>query len=293
MSTDAARAVDTVAASPTVRPMTPIAHRVIAKRRETNDVVTLCLEPVDGPRMDFLPGQFNMLSALGVGEVAISLSGAPSELGPLRHSVRDVGAVSRALCQRALGDVVGVRGPFGTDWRVTSRGDDERDTVVVAGGIGLAPLRGAVGELVAARAEGGGRVFVLVGARDPSQIVFGEDLAAWARDGATVLVSVDRPSSQWHGHVGLVTTLLADAGFDPVNTRALLCGPEIMMRFTARALVDLGVDAEQILVSLERNMQCGLGWCGHCQLGSLLLCRDGPVVPYAGIVDGLMNERER
>ena len=297
MSTNAIRTAHTVAGSPTQCAMTPVVHRVVARTRETDDVVTLCLEPVDGPRMDFLPGQFNMLSAFGVGEVAISLSGAPRDVGPLRHSVRDVGAVSRALCRIEVGGVVGVRGPFGTDWRVTPREEarsvDHRDTVVVAGGIGLAPLRGAVCELVAALLDGGGRVFVLVGAREPSQIVFGEDLAAWARAGATVLVSVDRPSSLWHGQVGLVTTLLADAGFNPANTRALLCGPEIMMRFTARALVDLGVDAEQILVSLERNMQCGLGWCGHCQLGSLLLCRDGPVVPYAGIVDGLMNERER
>ena len=277
--------------------MTPVVHHVVAKRRETDDVVTLLLEPVAGPRMSFLPGQFNMLSAFGVGEVAISLSGAPSDPGPLRHSVRDVGAVSRALCQCDVGDVVGVRGPYGTHWRVTpdrAGGDlDRRDTIVVAGGIGLAPLRGAVYELVSQLGEGGGRVFVLVGARDPSQIAFGDDLAAWDRDGATVLVTVDQPSSRWHGHVGLVTTLLVDAGFDPENARALLCGPEIMMRFTARALTDLGVDASEILVSLERNMQCGLGWCGHCQLGSLLLCRDGPVVAYDDTVSTLMNERER
>jgi NAD(P)H-flavin reductase len=272
-------------------------HRVVERIRETGDVVTLCLEPVSGGRLDFLPGQFNMLSVFGVGEVAISVSGAPRDPGPLRHTVRDVGAVSHALSESAVGDLIGVRGPFGSDWQIVpvnaGAAADPRDVVVVAGGIGLAPLRGAVHELVAAHREGGGRVFLLVGAREPSQIVFNDDLEAWARDGAKVMVSVDRATPKWPGRVGLVTTLLGDAGFDPANVRAMLCGPEIMMRFTARALVDMGVDPGAILVSLERNMQCGLGWCGHCQLGPLLLCRDGPIVAYAGLVSQLLSERER
>ncbi len=276
--------------------MTPVPHRVVEHIRETSDITTLLLEPLEGPLMDFRCGQFNMLSALGVGEVAISHSGAPSER-PLRHSVRDVGAVSRALCERRVGDLVGVRGPFGTDWRIDASDEqvtvDERDTVVVAGGVGLAPLRGAVEELVRARARGGGRVFVLVGAREPSQIVFGAELASWAERGASVALTVDRAAPGWDGKVGLVTSLLADAGFEPATSRALLCGPEIMMRFTARALEDLGMDPAAILVSLERNMQCGVGWCGHCQLGPFLLCRDGPVVPYAGLVSQLLTQRER
>jgi NAD(P)H-flavin reductase len=276
--------------------MTPIPHRVIETVRETSDITTLLLEPLEVPLMSFRCGQFNMLSAFGVGEIAISHSGAPSE-SPLRHSIRDVGAVSRALCRRRVGDLVGVRGPFGTDWRIDASGDafapDGRDTVVVAGGVGLAPLRGAVEELVRARQRGGGRVFVLVGAREPSQIVFGADLDSWAARGAAVALTVDRAAPGWDGKVGLVTSLLADAGFDPATARALLCGPEIMMRFTARALVDLGLNPEAILVSLERNMQCGVGWCGHCQLGPFLLCRDGPVVPYAGLVSQLLTQRER
>lgn len=286
-----------VAPRPSARgALTPLVHRVTARRRETDDVVTLWLEPTDEPTGSFRPGQFNMLGAFGVGEIAVSLSGAPGEAGALRHTVRDVGAVSHALCVSEVGDLLGVRGPFGSDWGVTVDGDgppDSRDTIVVAGGIGLAPLRGAVAELVAARGDGGGRVFVLVGARDPSQLIFDDDLAAWERSGARVLVSVDRATPEWTGRVGLVTSLLADADFDPTSSRALLCGPEIMMRFTARALMDRGVDPSSILVSLERNMQCGLGWCGHCQLGPLLVCRDGPVVPYGGLVSDLMNERER
>jgi NAD(P)H-flavin reductase len=278
--------------------MTPVVHRVVGRRRETGDVVTIHLEPLSGTRPSFRPGQFNMLSAFGIGEAAISLSGAPRDPGALRHTVRDVGPVSHALCASEVGDLVGVRGPFGTDWRIDQakevRGTAESDDiVVVAGGIGLAPLRGAVQELVAASREGGGRVFVLVGARDPSQIVFNDDLKAWADDGAYVDLTVDRATAQWSGRVGLVTTLLTRAPFDAVRARALICGPEIMMRFTARALVDMGLDPGRILVSLERNMECGLGWCGHCQLGPFLLCRDGPVVPYAGAVSELLAERER
>ena len=288
--------------------MTPVPHRVVGRRDETNDVVTLLLSPTSGGGLRSRSGQFNMLTAFGVGEAAISLSSAPHDDGPLQHTVRDVGPVTHALCQTRIGDVVGVRGPFGTDWGVEaprnpSDSIDEEsppdvpgpgpDVVVVAGGIGLAPLRGAIYELLARYSRSGGRVFVIVGARDPSQIIFGSDLEAWTREGARVEVTVDVSAPGWTGHVGLVTSLLTDAGFDPVRTTALVCGPEIMMRFTARSLIDSGVDPHCILVSLERNMQCGVAWCGHCQLGPFLLCRDGPILPYAGVVAHLLTQRER
>ncbi len=288
--------------------MTPVPHRVVGRRHETDDVVTLHLAPTAGSDLRSRSGQFNMLTAFGVGEAAISVSGAPHDDGPLQHTVRDVGPVTHALCQARIGDVVGVRGPFGTDWGVdTLQGpgdliDDALpadlpgpggDVVVVAGGIGLAPLRGAIYELVARQRRAGGRVFVAVGAREPSQIIFGSDLEAWARDGARVEVTVDVSVPGWTGHVGLVTSLLNDAGFDPVGATALVCGPELMMRFTARALIDGGVDPRCIRVSVERNMQCGVAWCGHCQLGPFLLCRDGPILPYSDAVAHLLTQRER
>lgn len=272
----------------------PRLHRVVETRRETSDVVTLLLESLDGVNPAFRPGQFNMLSALGVGEVAISISGAPRADGLLHHTVRDVGLISRALCASRVGDVLGVRGPFGSDWRSSAAaraGDD--DVIIVAGGLGLAPLRGAAQEFVSSLADHDGRLFILVGARDPSQVVFARDLEDWAEAGAHVTVTVDQGAPGWHGRVGLVTTLLSGVDVDPARSRALVCGPEIMMRFTARALEDLGVDPGRILVSLERNMQCGVGWCGHCQLGPYLLCRDGPVLPYEGAVRDLLSERER
>jgi anaerobic sulfite reductase subunit B len=295
---------------PGTRAITPVPYRVVSLRRETDDVTTLCLSPVVGVAMAFRPGQFNMLTAFGVGEAAISISSAPSSNGPLEHTVRDVGTVTHSLCAARVGDLVGVRGPFGTDWGLAE--DDgpvdtmdtgggrsgtptnlRGDVVVVAGGIGLAPLRGAVYELLARRRHEGTGVFVCVGARDPSQIVFRDDLDEWTRAGAEVAVTVDISAPGWTGHVGLVTSLLDEADFDVGGIAALVCGPEIMMRFTARALTDRGVDPRRIHVSLERNMQCGVAWCGHCQLGPFLLCRDGPVLPYAGVVSHLLTERER
>jgi anaerobic sulfite reductase subunit B len=273
--------------------MTPVPHRIVDRRVETDDVITLFLAPTSGDPMAFLPGQFNMLTAYGVGEAAVSVSGSRREPGPLRHTVRQVGPVTRSLCRAEIGDVVGVRGPFGTPWGVSDRRTSTRDTVVVAGGIGLAPLRGAIDELTHPPDAGDGRVVVIVGAREPRQIIFGDDLEAWERGGTTVEVTVDVASSGWSGHVGLVTSLLDEVDVDTGSASALVCGPEIMMRFTARALVDRGIDPRRIRVSLERNMQCGLGWCGHCQLGPFLLCRDGPVLPYAGAVAELLTQRER
>ncbi|MGO8862804.1 MAG: FAD/NAD(P)-binding protein [Acidimicrobiales bacterium] len=272
--------------------MTPVAHRVVGCHRETDDVTTLRLAPLEGVPMAFRSGQFNMVTAFGIGEAALSVSSAPDEGVPLQHTVRDIGPVTHALCGAQVGDLVGVRGPFGTDWGVGTATGPGNDVVVVAGGIGLAPLRGAVRELLDRQRQGGGRVFVIVGAREPAQIIFPRDLEAWARGGARLAVTVDVPGPQWAGHVGLVTSLLDQAGFDPSRAAALVCGPEIMMRFTARALIAQGVDPDRILVSLERNMQCAVAWCGHCQLGPYLLCRDGPVLPYAGAVAHLLSERE-
>lgn len=272
-----------------LRPLSPRAWRVVDRRRETDDIVTLRLAAEDGGSFQFRAGQFNMVTAFGVGECAVSMSSRCSETGWVDHTVRQVGAVSRAICAARPDDVLGLRGPFGRDWGV----EDEtgRDVVVVAGGIGLAPLRGAIYQLLeAGRAR---RVHVIVGARTPSQLLFDCDLRTWTRMDAHVDVTVDVPAPGWHGNVGLVTSLLAGVDIDGATASAFVCGPEVMMRFVAMALVDRGVPADRVKISLERNMQCGVGWCGHCQLGPLLVCRDGPVVRYAGVVPHLLRERER
>ena len=220
-----------------------------------------------------------MLYCFGLGEVAISASGDPSVAdGSITHTIRAVGAVSRALHDAGPGTVIGVRGPCGTHWGLSEAID--RDLVIVAGGVGLAPLRPVVLGALAERSRYG-RVILVAGARTHGEFLFADELAEWAGDPALeVHVTVDVPVQGWPGEVGLVTEPLSRLSLQPERTTAFLCGPEAMMRFAAEALIDKGMHANDIRVSLERNMQCGFGWCGHCQLGPLLLCRDGAVVGY-------------
>jgi NAD(P)H-flavin reductase len=268
--------------------MTPVPYRVLERRQETHDTWTLELDPLGDPVVP-APGQFAMLYAHGVGEVPISTSGEPSRSGPLTHTIRSVGSVSAALCACEEGAVVGVRGPFGTAWPLQEAMGG--DLVVVAGGIGLAPLRPAVYHALAHR-DDFGSLSVLIGARAPEELLYVVEVESWrSRLDAEVLVTVDAASPDWHGRVGLVTTLVPPAPFDPERAVALVCGPEVMMRFTARALLARGMAKEQIWVSMERNMRCGLGHCGHCQLGPTLVCRDGPVYRYDEI-EPLLEVRE-
>ncbi len=282
------RLAEAVAPQPLDNAMVPRLFRLVGRRQDTADTFTLLLEPNDGVPLAFIPGQFTMLSAFGVGEVPISVSGNAHLAGPLQHTVRDVGAVTHALARASVGDVVGVRGAYGTGWVVT----DGRpgDVVFVAGGIGLAPLRPAVLEVLSCREEYG-RVVVLYGARSPDELLFTDELKQWEGQGVEVLVTVDYGPTTWTGRVGLVTKLIPRAGFDPMSTLAFICGPEVMMRHTALALVARGVRSNHIRVSLERNMRCGVGLCGHCQYRELFVCVDGPVLPYAQVT-GLLGLRE-
>jgi anaerobic sulfite reductase subunit B len=268
-------------------PMTPRPFRVARRRRETADTWTLELEPVAGPPLAVGPGQFTMLYAFGIGEVPISVSGDPG--GPLVHTVRAVGAVTEAICASRRGSVLGVRGPFGNTWPCDS--ETGCDVVVVAGGIGLAPLRPAVYHLLGCRGDYG-EVAILYGSRTPGDLLYTRELERWrGRFDLQVDVTVDRALDGWRGKVGVVPKLIASARFDPDAAVAMVCGPEIMMRFAAEALLDRGVAPERIHVSMERNMRCGLGHCGHCQLGPTLICRDGPVYRWHEVAP-LMEVRE-
>lgn len=266
-------------AAPLTSAMAPVPYRVRSRIVESPDSATLCLEPVGEVLRIPQPGEFMMLYAFGVGEAAISISGDPAVVdGSITHTIRAVGAVSRALHDAEPGTVVGVRGPFGTSWGL--REAVSRDLVMVAGGVGLCPLRPAVLGALAERSRYG-KLMLIVGARSRADMVFAAELQKWSDDpGIEVHVTVDVPVQGWRGEVGLVTEPLRRLTLDPGRTTAFLCGPEPMLRFGADALVAKGVAAQNIRVSLERNMQCGVGWCGHCQLGPLLLCRDGPVVGY-------------
>jgi NAD(P)H-flavin reductase len=265
--------------APVLHPMTPAFWRVRRTRPETYDTFTLELEAIEGRgAFAFSPGQFNMLYAFGVGEVPISISGNPGRSKLLVHTTRAVGQVTKALRALKRGDLLGVRGPFGSSWPVAEAAG--RDVVIVAGGIGLAPLRPAL-ETILARRKEYGRVALLYGARTPQDILYRKELEHWsARLDLNVHVTVDRASGDWKGSVGVVTTLIPRAAFDPQNSLAFICGPEIMMRFTILELQKRGLKADQIYISTERNMKCAVGFCGHCQLGPTFICREGPIFRF-------------
>ncbi|MGW7445692.1 FAD/NAD(P)-binding protein [Kitasatospora sp. NPDC054795] len=252
----------------------PVPYRVVGREADTPDTATVVLEPPGPSLPPFAPGQFAMVYAFGVGDIPLSVSGFDGHR--LTHTVRAVGAISGALHGLRPGATVGVRGPFGTGWELPTAAG--LDLVVVAGGIGLAPLRPLV-RAALATPEQYGRLNVLIGARTPGDLLYAEEVRGW-RTAAWTMTTVDRPDTQWRGEVGVVTTLLDRAAFDPPAATAFICGPEPMIRATARDLVQRGVAPDRIRVSLERTMHCGTGHCGHCQLGPLLLCRDGPVVTW-------------
>ena len=263
-------------------PMLPRTYCVQRVRREMADTFTLELEPSDGGDIPvFAPGQFNMLYVFGVGERPISSSGDPAQRTPLVHTIRSVGTVSKAMTELRPGDMLGVRGPFGSHWPVELA--EGKDLVIVAGGIGLAPLRPAMRQAMSDR-ERHGKVALLYGARTPAEMLYRRELKQWRSQlDLEVFVTVDRATAAWRGSVGVVTRLIPRATFDPQNTVALVCGPEIMMRFAVAELVKRGVDHDNVFISMERNMQCAIGLCGHCQYGPYFVCKDGPVFSYSAV----------
>jgi NAD(P)H-flavin reductase len=264
-------------AEPQPRALTPAPFRVTGRSRDTSDTWTLELEPVAGAAPSIGPGQFMMVYPFGVGEVPISVSGPPRSRGPVVLTVRAVGAVTSAICAAEPGSVLGLRGPFGNSWPIEEAADG--DILVVAGGIGLAPLRPVILHVLERRGDYDA-VSLLYGARTPADLLYVDALEHWRGD-LGVHVTVDAAGEGWSGRVGVVTKLLSGVEVRPERTTAFVCGPEIMMRFAVEALLARGVAPERIQLSLERDMHCGVGLCGHCQLGPTLICRDGPVYSYA------------
>jgi NAD(P)H-flavin reductase len=277
MATDVSRSA---ADGPTGQsPWIPVPFSVEQRTAETADTINLELVPPPTAEPSrFRPGQFNMLYVFGVGEVAISVSGDPARPERLVHTVRSAGKVTAALAQARPGTAVGVRGPYGTGWPLEAAAGN--DVILVAGGLGLPPLRPVLYELLRHR-ERYGRIEVIYGARTPKDLVYYDQIQEWrARSDLRFQTTVDAAGRDWYGDVGLVTARVPDVRVDPARTIAFLCGPEIMMKFTAQALEAKGVRDESIYVSLERNMKCAIGICGHCQFGPEFVCRDGPVFRY-------------
>ena len=245
---------------------------------ETPDTLTFTFELDDGRGPgDFKPGQFNMLYIYGVGEVPISIASSSSEKS-VAHTIRSVGAVTTLISRLRVGDSVGLRGPFGTSWPTeAARG---KELLLIAGGLGLAPLRPVVLEALSTAAKFKG-VKVLYGARTPKDLLYKYEYDGWRnRQGVELLVSVDRAEEGWSGNVGVVTTLFKQVDVLAEDAAAFVCGPEVMMKFTVQELLRRRVPQDNIVVSLERHMSCGVGTCGHCQMGPVFICRDGPVFPY-------------
>jgi len=262
-------------------PFVPQIYRVGKLCRELHDTVTLELAPLAGRCPAFRPGQFNMLYVFGVGEIAVSLSGDSADDTRFVHTVRDVGAVSKALTKLETGATIGLRGPFGVGWPVEAA--EGADVVVVAGGLGLAPLRPAIYHVLANRARYR-RVVILFGSRNPEDMLYRHELEQWRQHlDLDIEVTVDHAEADWRGNVGVVPALISRATFDRHNSVAFVCGPEVMMRYSASALADAGVPPARIYLSMERNMKCAIGLCGHCQFGPSFICKDGPVVQFARI----------
>ena len=272
----------TVAEAPASGVMVPQPFRVVTRTPETANTFTLTLAPDNGEAPPIEPGQFMMVYAFGVGEVPISVSGI-SEDGHVLLTVRAVGAVSEAICGSTQGSVLGMRGPLGTSWPIaTAVGGD---VVVVAGGIGLAPLRMLIRQVTQQRQDYT-NFAVLYGARTPADLLYLDELDAW-RKAAEVAVTVDTADSTWSGQVGAVPKLVGAARFHSETAHAFICGPEVMMDFTIQVLQRRGVPSQRIYLSMERHMDCGVGLCGHCQLGPTLICRDGAVYSHAAIAPWL------
>lgn len=270
----------------TANPMMTQPFRIQKVQKESYDTFTLELEPLNRPEpFLFKAGQFNMLYIFGVGEVPISISGDPHHPETLIHTTRAVGTVTKAMRQLKTGDVMGIRGPYGTSWPVDKA--EGYDVVIVAGGIGLAPLRPSLYHILEHR-DKYGKVVLLYGTRSPDDILFRRELERWrSRFDLEVYVTVDYANPSWRGNVGVVTNLIPKAPFDPLHTMAMICGPEVMMRFTAVELLKRGVEGPNIYLTMERNMKCGIGFCGHCQLGEYFICKDGPVFAYPEIQERL------
>lgn len=268
--------------------LVPQVHEVLATRTEIPGVVTLRVAPLDGPPRPFLPAQIGMVGAFGIGEAAISISSAATDLAAHEYTIRRAGAITTALTRLQPGDQLWVRGPFGAPWDLEL---DGRDVVVAAGGLGVAPLRAAIYELLRQR-ERFGRVVAVIGARSPELLLYADEFTSWRSGGIRVVTTIDRAADGWGGRVGfvpdVVATVIDELALDPDRTSALVCGPDVMMQCVADVLLERGVGADEIQLTLERNMQCGNGLCGHCQLGPLIVCRDGPVVRYPAVADHLM-----
>jgi len=262
-------------------PMLPYTATVRAIRPEAYGISTFSLEYNDPQApLGFQPGQFNMLCLPGFGEVAISICSDPNSPRTMEHTVRYAGGVTRAIGRLRVGDTVGMRGPYGTSWPMHLT--EGKDLMLVSGGIGLAPLRPVILEALHRRSSFG-RVLLLYGGRTPQDLLYTSEFEKWQDGGIEMHVSVDRADETWKGQVGVIPMAFYRTRLDYRNTLVLTCGPEIMMRFVIYEAMARRIPKEAIYLSMERNMKCAIGFCGHCQLGPVFICKQGPIFRFSQI----------
>jgi sulfhydrogenase subunit gamma (sulfur reductase) len=261
----------------------PVPAQIVAKRSygPTIHAYELMLRDPDArPLFDFVPGQFNMVYAPGVGEVAISISSDPDD-ETLEHTIRIVGRTTRVIDGLGVGDVLGLRGPFGRGWPLHEA--RWKDVFVATGGLGCAPVTGAI-EYIMRRRPSYGHVSIVHGVKKPSDLIYRDRFEHWRRQSDTeVHLTSDEPDRRWRDRTGVVTELFEEVDFDPSRTVVFMCGPQVMMRLGAHILHRRGIPHERIFVSIERNMRCAVGLCGHCQLGPEFVCKDGPILPFSRV----------
>jgi NAD(P)H-flavin reductase len=266
-----------------VDPMLPRLATIHAIKPEAYGISTFSMafqEPANRASFHFQPGQFNMLYLPGVGEVAISISSDPADARELNHTIRYAGSVTRAIGRLKVGDTLGVRGPYGSHWPLEKA--QGKNLVIVAGGIGLAPLRPVIHSVLRQR-DAYGRVLLLYGARTPPDLLYTSEFGWWRERGIEVNVTVDLADEKWRGKVGVVPQLFYFIRMEHKNTVVMTCGPEIMMRFVIYEALARRIPKDRIYISMERNMKCAVGFCGHCQFGPTFICKQGPVLNFAAI----------
>ncbi|MDI6729528.1 MAG: FAD/NAD(P)-binding protein [Thermodesulfovibrionales bacterium] len=268
-------------------------------KKETRDTATYALK-INSREIQrtytFKPGQFNMLYIPGIGEAPISISSSPTD-HEIMHTIRIAGDVTTYISRLNAGDVIGVRGPFGSNWPLEEI--EDRDLMIIAGGVGIAPLRSVIRHILmsgrrkkpTSRAPIG-RKFILYGAKTPKDMIFRDEFPRYM-DAFQVFLTVDKadPEEYWRGEVGLITGLLNKVSFNPLNTVVFMCGPEVMMQGMTKEMILRGVPGEKIFISMERNMNCGMGVCGHCMFGPKFVCKDGPVFRFTDI-EGFLGIKE-
>ncbi len=264
----------------------PLEAEIVARDQDSPSIFTLHLKFIDRNHHQlfaFHPGQFNMVYLYGVGEVAISIVSDPDQKHLFSHTIRAIGRVTKAMQKLQVGDRIGIRGPFGRGWPLHQvKG---KDILIVTGGLGCAPIVGVINYILARRNDYG-HLKILQGVKHSDDFIFRKQYAIWQQSPHTEIhIAADQAVKKWPWYIGYVTDMIQSLTFTPENSVVMMCGPELMLHTAIKELMKKNISENNIYLSMERNMECGTGQCGHCQYGGLFICKDGPIFAYPEIKD--------